>query len=319
MHAGYDGGVRFRTPDRRYRVLHAGSWVVVLLLAAFSGVWYGGDVKAPSGGQIASGDPAHVQADRSESALAPSSPEPASFEPSARDAASTPTPVFDLAHLRNLNQKFSLREEYLLAQGLPRQTARDLVRRGAQLDLARRTLDLQAEQEGWGAAELRAARFQLERDLIAQIGADTYGLLLRSGRESSRVYVEQVPPGSDVERAGLKRGDRIVRYAGEPVFSRDDLEVLASEASGPVQIEIERAGELTRLASRPQLEFTTRATDPEAAFGEDTSRDRPVQLELTDPESGATVQVELSGSGRLSLKGGKGIPIRLGRPSRSPE
>jgi membrane-associated protease RseP (regulator of RpoE activity) len=292
-------------------VFQAGFLAVVLLLAAFVGVWYANDPRPPISEQTSIGDIAQVQADRGESALG--------VEPSAGDAASAPTPVFDLRKLQTLLSEASLREEYLVEQGLPRQTAQYLVQRGAELDLARKTLDLQARQEGWDAAALRAARFYLERDLIAEIGADGFGLLRRSGRKSSRVYVGQVPLGSVAEGAGLMRGDRIVRYAGEPVFSRDDLEVLASKASGPVQIDIERAGEqLTLETSRPQLEFTTSATDPEAAFGENTSLDRPARLELTDPESGATIQVEVNGSGRISFKRGKGSRMRFGPPP-SPE
>jgi len=212
-------------------------------------------------------------------------------------------PAFRLSQLRRLTPH--LREEYLVQQGIGRQRSRELVQRADELVLALQTLQVQAKTEGWSDAELREARFRAERDLITEIGPDRYGLLLRSGLVSSTVYVSEASPESEAARAGLLSGDLIVRYAGEPVFSRNDLEVLASLNPGPVAIDIERDG--TPLTLKATFtggpSFETRDRSPLTLIPVDTSGDRPAQIELVDPVPGAAIQVELRGSGSISIQG----------------
>ncbi|MFQ5696816.1 MAG: RIP metalloprotease RseP [Myxococcota bacterium] len=79
------------------------------------------------------------------------------------------------------------------------------------------------------------------------------------GMPSPTSRIGAVLPGSPAAEAGLRPGDRVVRVAGEPVASWQDLTAAWEEpAGGPVPLEIERSG--TRL----QVEI---AAEPFDALG----------------------------------------------------
>lgn len=63
------------------------------------------------------------------------------------------------------------------------------------------------------------------------------------------LLVLRVMPGTPAARAGLEAGDVVVRAAGEPVRSIDDLRfaVAAHRENGPIELEIVRAGDRRTL------------------------------------------------------------------------
>jgi S1-C subfamily serine protease len=70
---------------------------------------------------------------------------------------------------------------------------------------------------------------------------------------TSGVLVQSAEPGSPAETAGLRQGDIIVAFAGEPVGGIDDLHrLLTSERAGvPVPIVVVRRGERRQLVVVP--------------------------------------------------------------------
>jgi len=225
-------------------------------------------------------------------------------------------PAFDLDALRH--RMGVVGEAYLVREGLPRQTARELLQRGAEFKRARAILRIQAKYDGWSAAELREARFELQTAVVRDLGEQRYRLMRQARLEPSALFVDRVPADSEARRLGLVQGDRIVRYAGEYVFSPDDLKVLEACSSGPIEIEIEieRGGKRsTQLVTSADLGITAVPGEPPLLVGVDLSGDRPVQFDFVDPDTSAAIQVELDGSGRLPVKGGK---IVVGKPETDP-
>ncbi|MCO5167111.1 MAG: M20/M25/M40 family metallo-hydrolase [Planctomycetes bacterium] len=66
------------------------------------------------------------------------------------------------------------------------------------------------------------------------------GVTLEGGGPGARV--QAVTPGSLAERAGVRPGDRIVRFGGAEVRDPDGLRALVAGARGPVEVEVERRG-----------------------------------------------------------------------------
>ena len=70
------------------------------------------------------------------------------------------------------------------------------------------------------------------------------------------VLVAGIEPGSPASRAGLREGDVIVAFAGEPVSGVDDLHrLLTAGRSGlAAEIEVVRGTELRKLSIVPQAQ-----------------------------------------------------------------
>jgi len=138
----------------------------------------------------------------------------------------------------------------LLASGLDPGEA-DLVREAwLRAESGRREIEARARAEGWAnsyrhARELRDIDDRLRRELDER-GYD--GLLYATGRPN-RLVVQEVMRGSPAQRAGLRPGDRILRYDGERVFSSAELHAasLDRKGEGTVQLEVERDGSRVSL------------------------------------------------------------------------
>jgi len=71
----------------------------------------------------------------------------------------------------------------------------------------------------------------------------------------SAVFVASIEPGSPAERAGLRDGDLIVGFAGQPTAGIDDLHRLLTEerAGHPQQLEVMRGTERLTLSVEPAV------------------------------------------------------------------
>ncbi len=73
--------------------------------------------------------------------------------------------------------------------------------------------------------------------------------------EPGTLIVSRVLPGSVADRAGLKLNDRILRVAGHPIRSEQELSALVARQTGVRSLEVERDGELRNFSvTLPQRE-----------------------------------------------------------------
>lgn len=118
-------------------------------------------------------------------------------------------------------------------------------------------LDDRARREGW----FRTPRYDEEMadlpngtDVIrSELGDDAYAKYLFASGRPNRIAVGSVIRTSPAERAGLQPGDIILTYAGEQVFSSQELTDLRSsgELGTPVAVGIIRDGQ-AMLVSMPR-------------------------------------------------------------------
>ena len=90
-------------------------------------------------------------------------------------------------------------------------------------------------------------RRQVERidaQLRADLGEDGYERMLIATRQPNRVVVRSVLRGSAAATAGVRDGDHLIAYAGQRLFSPNDVrKATAAGVKGEsVQIQVERAG-----------------------------------------------------------------------------
>jgi hypothetical protein len=110
-------------------------------------------------------------------------------------------------------------------------------------------LDDRARREGW----INTARYAEEIDALStfenplrdELGDDGFDRYLYAIGRHNRVVVGGIIPASEARKAGFQSGDVIVRYGGEPVYSKWHLVRLRSsgEAGEPVVVEINRDGQ----------------------------------------------------------------------------
>jgi hypothetical protein len=93
-----------------------------------------------------------------------------------------------------------------------------------------------------GTKSLEAAKEPVpERDLAPYPVPQRVGIMLST---KERATVSSVDRGSPAERAGLKEGDRIVRFGGQPVLSWADVQWVLYRAgeSDSLKVEVDRGG-----------------------------------------------------------------------------
>jgi tetratricopeptide (TPR) repeat protein/tRNA A-37 threonylcarbamoyl transferase component Bud32 len=75
------------------------------------------------------------------------------------------------------------------------------------------------------------------------------GCRLKLGVDKAEVVIRKISPGSLAQEIGLREGDVLVRYAGQPLLSIQDLPMLTGRASGSgIELEIRREGAPLKLA-----------------------------------------------------------------------
>lgn len=144
-------------------------------------------------------------------------------------------------------------EERLLAAGFTPQELESIRRLEAEAQMAGIELDDRARREGWintpryfrelrelstGAAAIRKA-----------LGDELYDQYLAASGLPNRMAVAQIIEMSPAQKAGFRRGDVVLRYDGERVYSNQQLVELRSsgQRGEPVAVEILRDGQSLQL------------------------------------------------------------------------
>lgn len=143
-------------------------------------------------------------------------------------------------------------EQALVASGMNEARAQELRLFFEQLEFERMRLRDRAAREGWDRSA-RRAEFEIlderEDTLRAQLGEDEYAAYLYASGRPNRVEVASVLASAPAGLAGIRAGDRILRYANERIYSPRELR--AATAAGtfgdPVEIEVERDGQSLRF------------------------------------------------------------------------
>lgn len=173
----------------------------------------------------------------------------------------------------NTNSELSV-ESRLVAAGF---TPEQIRRREGEDQMRWIELDDTARREGWRntpryreeIAKLAASGSSWLEDL----GAEAYDRYLFTTRKPNRVAVHSVFKTSPAEQAGLRAGDIIQSYAGQAVFSVDQLVALRSSGKKgtPVIVEVFRDGQLLQLTiPRGPMGLQPRSSlvDPDAPSAE---------------------------------------------------
>lgn len=139
-------------------------------------------------------------------------------------------------------------EDRLLATGFTSEQVAGLRRREDERVMRQIDLDDRARREGW----LNSPRYFEELNSLMgdsdpirrELGDDGYDRYLFAMGRPNRVTVGRVIETSPAEQAGLQQGDMIISYAGERVFSTQQLTTLRSQGDrgAPVTVEILRNG-----------------------------------------------------------------------------
>jgi len=141
-------------------------------------------------------------------------------------------------------------EDALRAAGFPADGVSELRERWEQTQLARLELADRATREGWvHKPRYRRQLQQLGTQLREQIGEDGYDQMLYALGRPNRVVVQRVIEGSAADAAGLRPGDRILRYDARRMHDMRDLRDATTQGrrGEPVLVDVDRAGERLSL------------------------------------------------------------------------
>ena len=143
-------------------------------------------------------------------------------------------------------------ERALVASGMSEARALELRTFFEQLELERLRLRDRAAREGWDRPARRAELELLdarEDALRERLGEDEYAAYLYASGRPNRVEITSVLASAPAGQAGIRAGDRILRYANERIYSPRELRAatVAGVFGDPVEIEIERGGETLRF------------------------------------------------------------------------
>jgi C-terminal processing protease CtpA/Prc len=144
-------------------------------------------------------------------------------------------------------------QQRLVAAGFSREQVEYLERRQAEGQMLQIELDDRARREGWIGTTRYAeesAKLTSGADVLRQeLGDAAYDRYLFASGRPNRIEVASVIQTSPAERAGLRRGDIISRYAGEKIFSSEQLTGLrsAGDRGAPVVVDIIRDGQPMRI------------------------------------------------------------------------
>jgi hypothetical protein len=144
-----------------------------------------------------------------------------------------------------------IRYDSLIAAGVDPQIVAELHSKEDNFQLQRLELFDLAEREGWIDTDDFSDRLdaleEQQVDWRAELGDAAYDRYLYELGRNNRVSIASIINGSAAQIAGLQRGDVIISYANDRIFSTRDLQ--AATRSGQrgeiVQIVYERSGQTT--------------------------------------------------------------------------
>lgn len=165
-------------------------------------------------------------------------------------------------------------EEKLAAAGFTPRQIEATRRVEAEARMRQIELDDRARREGW----VNSPRYYEELNILTgapdtvrrDLGDDAYDRYLFASGRPNRIAVGTIIETSAAEQAGLQPGDVLKSYAGERIFSGEQLVNLrsAGERGMPVSVEIIRDGQLMQITMpRGPMGITTRqdVVEPSAA------------------------------------------------------
>ncbi|MBE9568881.1 MAG: PDZ domain-containing protein [Proteobacteria bacterium] len=148
-----------------------------------------------------------------------------------------------------LNQRL-YNVDNLVRGGIDPATAEDIVRRKNAIDLKRLQLQDHAKRENYFDSqryydELEQINLQ-DTTLREELGDDRYDKYLYDSKQNNRIRISSVMLGSAAELAGIKRGDVVLSYDGQRMFSWQELKDATSqgELGEYVSISVYRNGEV---------------------------------------------------------------------------
>ena len=162
-------------------------------------------------------------------------------------------------------------EERLVAAGFTRQQLAAIDRLQARTRMAWIELDDRARREGWIDTpryyEESRALTSGSRVIRESLGDELYDRYLYESGLPNRIAVASIVETSPAQAAGFQPGDVVVTYAGENVYSSEQLvELRSSGVRGePVHVEVVRNGELLQLTiprGPMGLSMTPTSVDP---------------------------------------------------------
>jgi hypothetical protein len=168
------------------------------------------------------------------------------------------------------------RDQRLAAAGFTREEVAYFRRRQAEDQMLQIDFDDRARREGWIGTPRYAeelAKLPNSGDTLRrELGDTEYDRYLYASGMPNRIAVTNVIQTSPAEAAGLRRGDIIVHYGGEKVYSSQQLTDLRSsgERGASVAVDIIRDGQPMRITMpRGPMGIGTelRSVDPAAPGG----------------------------------------------------
>lgn len=152
-------------------------------------------------------------------------------------------------------------EAALIAADLGSDSVRRIRELWEQVEHEKAEVGMRAARQGWAETyrHFRALR-GLEGRARRELEDVEYDWYLYATHRPNRVIVRQVLDDTVASRAGLERGDAILRYEGVRIFSPSELDaqIAGGEPDTNVRLEIVRAGrELSFVVPREQLGVLT--------------------------------------------------------------
>jgi C-terminal processing protease CtpA/Prc len=144
-------------------------------------------------------------------------------------------------------------QQRLVDAGLDPDRAEYIARRRDELALERMYLQDQAAREGWANTPRFSEAWLAAQDRIAlegELSDAEFETYLRTTGQANRVTVNNVLQTSPAEQAGLQRGDRLVSYDGQRIYSGSQLRAAtrSGEAGEVVIVTVERDGQQVQLS-----------------------------------------------------------------------
>ena len=117
-------------------------------------------------------------------------------------------------------------------------------------EMALLELEDRARREGWlGTPRYWQALYEERSGLRAELGDERFDLLLYASGRRNRVVVEDLLDGSPAQRAGLQRGDEILRYDDARIFRASELKFQTTQGKpgATLAIDLVRDGSPVRV------------------------------------------------------------------------
>ena len=172
---------------------------------------------------------------------------------SSTNTAQASTPLSNRQHLNRQQARYRQRAftvERLIKGGIDSAVAENIVRRKNAIEIKRLELSDRATRENYMNSQRYfdelAAIDESDVNLREELGDDQYDDYLFNSKQSNRVRIISVMLGSAAEQAGLEKGDIILSYDNNRLFTWSELKQATAEGElgEYTSINISRNGEV---------------------------------------------------------------------------